>query len=60
MLGNGDHKTAVQFQDFLAKADYCERKAEVMTDPVLRETYKELARHWHAMAAIALRGRRYA
>jgi hypothetical protein len=58
MLHNGDHKTAAQFQDFLAKADHCERRAEVMTDPALRETYKELARHWHAMASIALRNRR--
>jgi hypothetical protein len=59
MLHNGDRKTAAQFQDFLAKADHCEQKAEIMTDPALRETYKELARHWHAMAAIALRNRHF-
>jgi hypothetical protein len=31
----GDHETkhAVQFQDLLAKADHCERKAATMTDP---------------------------
>jgi hypothetical protein len=57
----GDHETkqADQFQDLLAKADHCERKAAAMTDPTLRETYQELARHWHAMAAIALRTRRF-
>jgi hypothetical protein len=60
MLDNGERKSAAQFQDFLAKADYCERKAQGMNDPILRETYEELARHWHAMAALALRRREYA
>jgi len=60
MLGNGERKTAAQFQDFLAKAEHCERKAEAMNDPILRETYQELARHWHAMAALALRRRSFA
>jgi hypothetical protein len=60
MRGDGERKTAAQFQDFLAKADYCERKAQAMHDPILRETYEELARHWHAMASLALRRRQYA
>jgi hypothetical protein len=58
MLGDPEIKQAVQFQDLLAKADHCERKAAAMTDPKLRETYQELARYWHEMAAIALRTRR--
>jgi hypothetical protein len=52
MLDNGERKSAAEFQDFLAKADYCERKAQGMND--------QLARHWHAMAALALRRREYA
>jgi len=59
MPGDQETKQAVQFQDLLAKADHCERKAAAMTDPTLRETYHELARHWHEMAAIALRTRRF-
>jgi hypothetical protein len=58
MPGNQETKQAVQFQDLLAKADHCERRAAAMTDPKLRETYQELARYWHEMAAIALRTRR--
>lgn len=58
MLGDPESKQAVQFQDLLAKAEHCERKAAAMTDPKLRDTYQELARYWHEMAAIALRTRR--
>jgi hypothetical protein len=58
MPGEPVTKQAVQFQDLLAKADHCERRAAAMTDPKLRETYQELARHRHEMAAIALRTRR--
>ncbi|MBV8512632.1 MAG: hypothetical protein JOZ94_05570 [Xanthobacteraceae bacterium] len=58
MLGDSETKQTVQFQDLLAKADHCERRAAAMTDPKLRETYQELARYWHEMAAIALRTRR--
>jgi hypothetical protein len=58
MPGDRETKQAVQFQDLLARADHCERKAAAVTDPKLRETYQELARYWHEMAAIALRTRR--
>ena len=59
MPGDQHAKHAIQFQDLLAKADHCERRAAAMTDPKLRETYQELARHWHEMAALALRTRRF-
>jgi hypothetical protein len=59
MPGDQETKHAARFQDLLAKADHCERKAAAMTDPKLRDTYQELARYWHEMAAIALRTRRF-
>jgi len=57
--GDQEIKQAAQFQALLAKAEHCERKAAAMTDPTLRETYQELARYWHEMAAIALRTPRF-
>ena len=59
MPGDQDNKHVARFQDLLAKADHCERKAAAMTDPTLRKTYQELAQHWHEMAAMALRMRRF-